>query len=301
MSCRTVSRWRSRHGMNPKYPIYIMSKGRWEKPLTSRALSAMGVPHKLVVEPKEADSYREALGEDKVLVLPFGNLGQGSIPARNWIWDRAKEEGSPFHWVMDDNVSKFYRLQYNRRIPCRSGAMFRAAESFCERYENVAQAGLFYASFGGYVERREEPAPFLLNKILYSMLLIRTDIDMRWRGRYNEDTDLSLRLMKAGWVTVLFRSFMGQKMKTQTMKGGNTDTVYATGDHRREFADSLQRQHPDCVKVVWEYGRWHHHVNVSAFSRARLKLREGITPTGAPDEFGMRLRRVDKPKITVSL
>ena len=279
--------------MNPNFPIYIPSKGRWSRPLTARRLAALGVPFRVVVEPSEAKEYREAVGSANVLVLPFDNLGQGSIPARNWIWEHAVSEGHPWHWLIDDNIVQFYRMNLNRRIPVGSGTIFRCAEDFTLRYKNVAFSGLQNIAFAA--DRSPTIAPFVLNTRIYSMTLIRNDLPYRWRGRYNEDTDICLRALKDGWCTILFNAFLGDKATTQTMGGGNTDTVYATTDHRREFAESLQRQHPDVVSVVWKFGRWHHEVDYSPFRNNSPKLREDITPTGAPNEYGMRLRRVRAP------
>jgi hypothetical protein len=42
-------RWVTDSPVNPKYPVYIISKGRWNTPLTARALTRMGVPFKIVV------------------------------------------------------------------------------------------------------------------------------------------------------------------------------------------------------------------------------------------------------------
>ena len=39
--------------MKPTYPIYIVSKGRWESRLTSKSLDRMGIPYWLVVEEQE--------------------------------------------------------------------------------------------------------------------------------------------------------------------------------------------------------------------------------------------------------
>jgi hypothetical protein len=66
----------------PRYPIFIISKGRWESRLTAKALDAMKVAFRIVVEPQERQAYASVLGEERVLVLPFSNLGLGSIPAR---------------------------------------------------------------------------------------------------------------------------------------------------------------------------------------------------------------------------
>ena len=129
----------------------------------------------------------------------------------------------------------------------------------------------------------------------YKFFVEETEYDA-YCDRHNEDTDLSLRLLKDGYCTVLFNAFLMNKEATSYgdgkrtgMAGGNTDTVYAGNDHRREFAESLQRQHPDVVKVVWKYHRWHHEVDYSRFRRNRLRLRPGVVPTAEGDEYGMEL------------
>jgi len=46
---------------NPKYPVYIISKGRHESMFTSRSLSRMNVPHYITIEPQDLDLYEKAL------------------------------------------------------------------------------------------------------------------------------------------------------------------------------------------------------------------------------------------------
>ena len=43
--------------MNSNFPIYIVSKGRWESRLTSKALEFMKVDYKIIVEEFEFDNY----------------------------------------------------------------------------------------------------------------------------------------------------------------------------------------------------------------------------------------------------
>ena len=64
--------------MNPDYPVYIISKGRSESRLTSKSLEKIGVPYCIVIEPQEYDDYASVITPEKILVLPFSNLGQGS-------------------------------------------------------------------------------------------------------------------------------------------------------------------------------------------------------------------------------
>ena len=44
--------------------------------------------------------------------------------------------------------------------------------------------------------------------IVYSTLLIDNSLDIRWRGRYNEDTDLCLQALSLGYCTVNFNAFL---------------------------------------------------------------------------------------------
>lgn len=194
---------------DPRHPIYVISKGRWESRLTSKALESMRTPYRIVVEPQERDEYAAVIDPRKILVLPFSNLGQGSIPARNWVWEHSVAEGHSRHWILDDNIMYFMRFHRNRRHVMRSGATFRAAEDFVDRYENVAMAGMQYAMFTPVKIKHADP--FVMNTRIYSCILLDNRTPHRWRGRYNEDTDLSLRILKDGFCTILFYAFLAEK------------------------------------------------------------------------------------------
>lgn len=218
--------------IQPKYPIFVISKGRWKSQYTHRALVRMGVPHYVVCEPKEAKLYEASLFKPaNIIVAPenFSERGQGSIPVRNFVWDQANAMGVKRHWCLDDNIRLFYRLDNNEKMPAATGAMFRAAEDFSDRFSNVGISGFHYFMFA---PRKKILPPFIWNSRVYSCILIRNDIQNlaglseRWRGRYNEDTDLSLRALKAGQCTALFFAFLACKMETMSMKGGNTDELY---------------------------------------------------------------------------
>ncbi len=272
--------------MNPAYPVYVISKGRWKSRLTVKALERMNVPYHLVIEPQEHDHYANVVDPARIFTLPFSNLGQGSIPARNWVWKHAIKTGARRHWILDDNIPAFYRLNRNSIIQVGTGAIFRAAENFVDRYENVGLAGFQYTMFA---PRRQKWPAFLLNTRIYSCILVKNDIPYRWRGRYNEDTDLSLRVLKDGWCTVLFLAFLARKIQTMTLKGGNTDELYA-GDGRLKMAQSLRDQHSDVARVTWKWGRWQHHVDYRPFKKNHLILKPGVVIPKMVNNFGMALR-----------
>ena len=281
-----------RGGPNPEYPIYIISKGRWETPLTARALSKMGVPFTIVVEPKEAHEYRKQFAAERlqatVHIAPenFSERGCGSVPVRNYVWDLAVKTGKARHWLLDDNIPAFYRMNRNLKIQVRTGAIFRAAEDFVDRYDNVPIAGFQSHQFA--ITKWQWP-PYVLNQRVYSCTLIQNNLDLpegRFRGRYNEDTDWCIRVLKAGQCTVLFNAFQIHKVGTMTMKGGNTDELYA-GNGRELMAESLELQHPDVVRVTRRWNRWQHSVNYKPFKNNPLKLREGAVVPEGVNNYGM--------------
>jgi hypothetical protein len=272
---------------NPRYPVYVISKGRWDTRMTVKSLERIGVPYHVVIEPQEYAQYAAVIDPVKIMTLPFSNLGQGSIPARNWVWEHSIDIGAKRHWILDDNIRGFHRFNNNLKAPVSDGTIFRVAEDFTDRYENVALSGFQYWMF--VPRKNPNIPPFYLNTRIYSCILINNAIPYRWRGRYNEDTDLSIRTLTDGWCTVLFNAFIADKMTTMTMKGGNTDELYKD-DGRLKMAESLKAQHPNLVTVTRKWGRWQHHVNYSVFKRNKLRLKRGVIVSDERNDYGMDLR-----------
>jgi hypothetical protein len=268
----------------PKYPIYIISKGRADTRLTSKALELLKVPYYIAVEEHEYDAYCAVIDPAKVLKLPFSNHGKGSGVARNWVWEHSIANGFDRHWILDDNIKEFWRFHHNQRIRVQSGSFFRACEDFCDRYENIGLAGLQYKFF--CMDNYHHP-PFIQNTRLMSCILIDNKMEHRWRGKYNEDVDLSLRVLKSGLCTILFYAFLQGKMRTGTMKGGNTEELYGIGTF--EKSKMLVEMHPDCVKLVRRYGRWHHDVNMKPFRNNKLIKKEGLNIKNQVNNYGLVL------------
>jgi hypothetical protein len=142
-----------------------------------------------------------------------------------------------------------------------------------------------------FASRKSKAAPFTANTRIYSCNLIRNDVPFRWRGRYNEDTDLSLRMLKAGFCTVLFNAFLQEKMQTQTLGGGNTAEFYAK-EGTLPKSRMLVEMHPDVAKLAMRFGRAHHHVDYTPFRNNRLIRRPETEIASGPNEYGMRLVQV---------
>jgi hypothetical protein len=264
----------------------------------------MGVPYHIIVEEQERDAYAQVIAPDKVLVLPrtykdgydtCDELGdtksKGPGAARNYAWAHSMERGYAYHWVMDDNIRLFFRANHNLKVPVKDGAVLRAMEDFVQRYENVAMAGPNYFMF---FARKTRLPPFVANTRIYSCNLIRNDIPFRWRGRYNEDTDLSLRILKAGLCTIIFNAFLQYKMPTQTIKGGNTEDFYAKEGTYNKSAMQVEL-HPDVSKMKFRFGRIHHHVDYKPFAKNALIKRKDIVIEPGVNNYGMELVNREAP------
>lgn len=290
---------------NPTNPVYIVSKGRSDTMITSKSLSRMKVPHYIVVEPQDEEAYDKALDKFNIrdyvtlIVAPFSNHGDGPGRARNFAWDHSISIGADKHWVLDDNISDFYRLHQNYRIRVESGVIFKAAEDFVDRFENVPISGFQYRFF---IAPNQSYPPYVKNTRIYSTLLIDNNCKHRWRGRYNEDTDICLRVLKDGDCTIQFNAFLQGKAATQTVKGGNTEEFYhkeglekniwidgVNAEGTRNKSEMLVRMHPDVARMVWRYKRWHHYVDYSPFKKNELRYKKDIMLPKSNDEYGMKL------------
>ena len=284
-----------------KYPIYIPSKGRADSRLTVKTLDSMKVDYNVVIEEQEYKEYSKVINKKNLLILDkkyqdnyqtcddLGNKkSKGPGAARNFAWNHAIGEGKKRHWVMDDNIKGFYRLNNNLKIKVYSGAIFRAMEDFCDRYSNVTMAGPNYDFFA---KQNQKLPPFITNTRIYSCNLIKNDVDYRWRGRYNEDTILSLDMLKDGSCTVQFNAFLQGKVRTQVLRGGNSQEFY---DKEGTMPKSQMQVdvHPDVSKLVWKFGRVHHYVDYSKFKANRLIKKKDIKIEQGNNEYGMKLKQI---------
>lgn len=288
------------HKIHPKYPLYVITKGRWEKTLTIDTLEDMGVDFHICVEPDEYKDYAKKVDKKKILKLPqnFSKLGRGSIPVRNFVWQHAVDHGHKKHWVIDDNILGFFRWNHNLKKRVRDGVFFRIMEDFSDRYENLGLVGCQYASFVPATEPGR--SQYIRNTRVYSCILINnelldTRLDERWRGTYNEDTDLSLRVLSTGDLcTVNFNTLLSGKQTTGTMRGGNTDTIYDRGAHsgyQKKF-DELKRVWGDIVTLTNSFhkdGRPHHHIAYTKLFKQELKLKPDAQLTPKVNEYNMVL------------
>lgn len=252
----------------PMHPIYIISKGRYEKTLTADNFEIAGIDYLIAVEPQEYDLYVKKLGLNRVLKLPFSNLGLGSYPARNFCWEHAKERGFKYHWLFDDNILFFMKWSNGKRVKWEE---IKTALSYVEL--NASKTNVDISGF-------EEPnfvvkppkKPFKTNCHVYSAMLIKNDLPYRWRLKYNEDIDLNLQVLHNGGSTSSCVYYMANKVSTaDKQKGGNQTELYQGNNPKKNLlkAKMLEAVWPQYTKTVIRFGRHHHLIDWKVFKNKK--------------------------------
>jgi hypothetical protein len=249
-----------------EYPIYIISKGRAYNPLTAKIFEKANLNYYIAVEPQEEQEYINALSKDRVLVLPFSNLGLGSYPARNFCWEHAKNLGYKYHWLFDDNITNFAKWVNGKRSKWDdiNSALLYVEQN--AKKTNVDISGFEEPNFVVKVPKK----PFKDNCHVYSAMLIKNNLPYRWRLKYNEDIDLCLQVLHNGGSTSSCIYYMADKVSTANkMKGGNQDELYKGNNPKKNLlkAKMIEAVWPQYSKTVIRFGRHHHLIDWKVFKK----------------------------------
>jgi hypothetical protein len=294
----------------PKYNIYIISLGRYKYRTTAKYLDWCGIDYKIVIEPNEKQLYIDnGQDPDKILTTPENysiTQKSGSIPVRNFVLEYdAKLNPDGRHWILDDNISGYYRFNKNKKILCKGGFIFTIIEDFVDRYENIKMAGHQYYMFCVPTINK----PYIKNTRIFSSILLSNDIlkikdeygYIKWRGKYNEDVDLSIRLLKNNYPTILFYCILANKLTTLSQKGGNTNTIYGVDNINKikkdnviinnnvisskinkvkQLIDNWKEYYDNGIlKQIIRYGRPHHKFDFSIFKNVKLIWKSDLKDT----------------------
>lgn len=248
------------------YPIYIISKGRYDKTLTADMLNKSKCNFLIAVEPQEYELYCNKLGNEKVLKLPFSNLGLGSFPARNFCWEHSKKLGYKYHWLFDDNIRNIRKwINGQRKVIQDINEALIFIEKFTEK-NKIDINGFEYSTFVQRIPKK----PFKINCHVYSALLIKNNLPYRWRLKYNEDVDLCLQVLHNGGKTASSIYYTQDKTSTTAkMKGGNQTELYKGNDPKKKLlkAKMLEKVWPQYAKTVIRFNRIHHYVDWKVFKK----------------------------------
>lgn len=245
---------------NNKYPVFIVSKGRADISYTANMFKEDNVRYKILIEAQEHEEYLKHHEASTLEVLPFSNTGLGSYPARNYAKELAKKMNAEYHWVFDDNIRGACKFVKGSKVPCSSALAIDRAEKLNDMYENVAILAFNYR----YFVATDAQKAFYVNVHCYSCMLIKTNANITWRLKYNEDVDLCLQALTQGYCTILLNAYCMNKTSTSAkLRGGNQTDLYKNNskDMKIQKADLLRKYWPQYVELKIRFNRPHHFVD----------------------------------------
>lgn len=223
------------------YPVFVPSRHRAETATTPDLLAASGVPHRIVVEPHDADGYVARFGAERVLVMDEDD--QGIHYARNWTMDYARAAGAEYAWQLDDDMRRFRIRRNGERIVIPARAALAYIELLVDSFSNVGGANIMNNAFAFSYDNKPAVG---VNGMVYCVQLLRTDVAARFRGDTLDDTDYSMQLLMAGYCTLVSRRVVHEQPSTSVQPGGCTDTTHT---RRLERAQAMVRTWPGCFRI----------------------------------------------------
>lgn len=231
-----------------RYQVYIPSKGRAKIGMTASLCISAGVPCSLVVEPQDREAYAGVFGEQQLIVLPENNRGIAFV--RNFIKDFSRERDEAYHWQIDDNIKAFMVREYGKNLKRSADQVLPLVEEMVSRYSNIGIAGLTQTTFAWSAK-----SPVSINRQAYSCVLVNNVTRFRWRPDTCEDTDYSMQILVFGGCTMIFNTFLIDKMPSETLRGGNTEISYKDGGRERRVKNLLKAW-PGAFTAGERYGKF---------------------------------------------
>jgi len=218
------------------YPIYVFSRSRWAQATTPEFLERSRINYTLVVPEDEHTYYYENYPTANILMLPK-NI-KGIRAARQHIYERAKEEGYPNIWMLDDDIQAAY--SNGKQVTAR--AVMSTLERLNEDYSNVSMIGA-----SGLDE--EHTKKFNVNRQVRGLMLVNMMTSVEFNGKENiyEDIVFALKNLKKGYVTIVHNEY---QIEYAEMMGGGISYLYTKGKEVEKTVEKINETYPAWTSVV---------------------------------------------------
>lgn len=219
--------WKPKNNKEQKitYPICILSLGRANDKTgyTHNLLCEMNIKHNIFIEPREYEDYNNWINHEYCNIIKSDRNysiedKMGGTPMRNNILNWAKNNNHSYVWMLDDNIKSYVRFYQGDKNKIYSKQIFTSIENYIHRYDNV---GIISHNFAPLVCEGDARACLVKNGKCYSSMLIRTDTNIYFDAKYNEDVLISISFICKGYCNLCFNHVQYNKDTSGTNKGGN--------------------------------------------------------------------------------
>lgn len=178
------------------FPILIPSKKRPNSKLF-KMLSDDGLDFKVIVEPQDVSSYSQWL--DNLIRLPLND--QGLVFSRNFTINYARDNRLDWFWMIDDDITNFYKTINGKNAAVTASVALTKAESLFKGRNDIAQSGLEYQQFSW-----SQKKPYSFNS--YCDVCVCINVKKTKKVNYREnvtlklDRDFTLQCLALGYKTM---------------------------------------------------------------------------------------------------
>jgi len=203
--------------MKLKYPIYIPSKGRSKNVRTAILLKESNIDFYIVVEPQDYKDYQKYFSKKNILVLNKNDKGMAYV--RNFCVKHARKAGHSALWQLDDDILKYKIRKDSKRKETTAYIALSKLERIMDKYSNVGQVAHRLDAFAFAYKGK-----YQINRAVYSSVLMRTNLPVKYRNDTIEDSDFSLQLLYTHkWCTIITNRVTIQTVPHNKQNGGLTE------------------------------------------------------------------------------
>lgn len=227
------------------YPVYVVSRGRWTTATTMKLLDAARISYTLVVPKKEVKFYEKYFPHADIAVVKATGAGA----ARHEVIEQCRADGyESYVWILDDDISDIRETEQGKPVSMRQ--VFSDLEAWLEDYSNVAMIGVS-------TDARNMRNIFAVNQYVHGLMLVNLNTKQSFYPQYKvyEDIEFQLRLLTAGWTTVVHNRYVIDFAK---IGGGGASSMYL----QNVEAGLLAQEYPDSVSeqqdggIAYPYVEW---------------------------------------------
>jgi hypothetical protein len=208
-----------------KYPICIVSKDRPDICKTHNLLEYSNIKYFYMVEPQDYNTYVKRFGKDKVVDIKEND--KGIYYVRNFCIEWSKKNGYSKHWQVDDDLNSLHYREMDITKGLRNTEkiidpinMLLYIEEIADRCVNYGAGCLTHDGFA-FAKKKDID----INKMIYCFQLINNSIKSRYQPNTSEDVDFSVRILKEGYVTMVFNKYSFRTPSSGSIKGGCNSSV----------------------------------------------------------------------------
>ena len=250
-----------------KFAVLILSHGRADNVYTLETLRRCGYTGNIYFvlddEDPTADQYRNQFGADNVIVFSkreiaktfdvgdsIQDLPPAVVYARNASFQIARDLGLEYFMQLDDDYTSFMFRWADGDVlkHCMIKNMDEVLEAMIQFVDDTGADTFAMAQGGDFIGGVEGSAVHrpLMRKAMNSFIF-RTDSDLRFKGRMNEDVNIYVGEGMRGRLIFTTTAVMLTQRPTQGTAGGMTEMYLETGTYMKSMYTVMMC--PSCVTV----------------------------------------------------